>query len=60
MSITMNLKTHIETVKAYSDETILGAIKQLSAKINRSGRAQEWEEYRLRALQIVAKERGLK
>ncbi len=56
----MNLEKHIETVKAYSDETIIGAIKQLSAKINRAGRAQEWEEYRLRALQIVAKERGMK
>ena len=55
----MTLLEHINIVKTYSDEAITGAIKQLSAAINRSRRPLDWEDSRLRALKIVAKERGL-
>jgi hypothetical protein len=51
----MTLQDHIRIVKTYSDQTIIGAIQSLQ-KLRRLG---EWEDYRLRALRIVAKERSL-
>lgn len=55
----MTLTEHIRICKTYSDETILGSIRQLSANINRRGYSREWEGDRLRALKIVAQERKI-